>query len=151
MIDPDNAGLQGALSSIRNGAEFGIRVNVAVLPRNTGDPDELRCARRLEVITTAIEKAFSPGEFLARFYVRESEKGNAYNCRLAINTYRAMLVPDRIQFTSMCADLGVEVMPELDAVKAMGNLMDSGATILEAAAFIKRKFKVAITVESVNE
>jgi DNA primase len=147
MIDPDSAGLQGALASIKNGSGCGLRVRVGVLPRNLGDPDELRSARRFDVIKSSVEKSYSPGEFVARYFIKEAEAGDAFTCRLAMKTYRSMLNQDQIQFRTICSELGHMVRPETDAIKALSSLLDSGMEMDEATAFIKRKFKFIVSVE----
>jgi DNA primase len=147
MIDPDNAGLQGALSSIRNGSKVGLRVYIAVLPRNAGDADELREHGRLDVIRDSIEKAYSPGEFVARYYIKEIEADNNYNCRLAMSAYRSMVTQDKVRFQGICTELGYSILPEADAIKALSSLLDGGMDLANAFNMIKKTHKYVISME----
>lgn len=146
MIDPDTAGYQGALLSIKNGAKTGIQVAVAVLAKGMGDVDELRAAGRSDLISAAISKAIPPGEFVARIYMKASQTGEKHTASQARSVSRCLVLEDRIQFQTICSECGVELTEEVEALRTAATLIESGMDTKKALGIVSRDYELTISI-----
>ena len=149
MVDGDQAGWNGALTSIRNCEALNIVVSVIPLGAGMDDADALLRSGKIDVLQTLVVKRMNAGRYMAlmlrQLYNVASPDLQAINRIYA--TSESLTQTSRIVFDKYAVLLGVRPDLRLEAGRLFSNLLSAGLTMDEAISNVRRRTGHVITIE----
>lgn len=149
MVDGDQAGWNGALTSIRNCEALNIVVAVIPLGAGMDDADALLRSGKIDVLKGLVAKRMNAGRYMAlmlrQLYNVMSPDLQAVNRIYA--TADSLTQTSRIMFDKYAELLGVRPDLRLEAGRLFSNLISAGLTTDEAISNVRRRTGHVITIE----
>lgn len=141
FIDGDNAGYEGALSSIRACETVGITLSIIALGAGLDDPDSMRRSGKGDELRSMIANRMNSGEFLARFCVaRLSESPPDLRGVARIRSIaRCLTPPSARRWEDMSKSLGIHVEPKEEAVRLLAGYIEAGLSIEDGLYQVQRR------------
>jgi hypothetical protein len=149
IIDGDDAGYEGAVTSIRSLEALGIVTSVVALGMGMDDPDAMRKAGREAEMRALIENRINSGEYLARLCGAYASRDNPYLKGIRrIQAISQSLTPiSQAKWADFSRSLGLPTYSEASAVRLLASMIDSGLEFSEAALRVRDRTGLMFTVE----
>ncbi len=149
MVDGDQAGWNGAITSIRNCESLGIVVSIIPLGAGMDDADALLRSGQAELLHTLVSKRMNAGQYLAlmlrSLYNVSSPDLQAVN---RIHSTADCLTPtSRIVFDKYASLLGARIDLRLEAGRIFGELLRAGLSLDEAISNVRRRTGHVISID----
>ena len=149
MVDGDQAGWNGALSSIRCCEPLNIVVNIIPLGAGMDDADALVRSGKVDVLHKLIEKRMNAGQYLA--LMLRSLYNVASPHLQAINkihsTAESLTATSKVMFDKHASLLGVRPDLRLEAGRLFSQLLRAGLSLDEAVANVRRRTGHIISIQ----
>ncbi|OWG38545.1 hypothetical protein CAQ69_10405 [Stutzerimonas stutzeri] len=149
MVDGDQAGWNGAITSIRNCESLGIVLSIIPLGAGMDDADALLSSGQSGKLHTLVAKRMNAGQYLAlmlrSLYNVAAPDVQAVN---RIHSVAECLTPtSRIMFDKHATLLGVRVDLRLEAGRLFGQLLRAGMGLDEAISNVRRRTGHVISID----
>lgn len=149
MVDGDQAGWNGAITSIRNCEALGIVVSIIPLGAGMDDADALLRSGQADLLRTLVSKRMNAGQYLAlmlrSLYNVAAPDLQAVN---RIHSTAECLTPtSKIVFDKYASLLGARIDLRLEAGRIFGELLRAGLTLDEAISNVRRRTGHVISIE----
>jgi len=161
FADADNAGLEGAIKSIRNCEPLGITVYVVFVAPQYEDADKMRQRGQQDKMKEFIDSAVIAGEFLAYRVLdtlQATESGKLSNEQYAHIYQDAILLRSTMTGASALAFDGVFIRygitafnPEAEAMKLQATLLQANLDPTLVSRVVRDRFGIELDVVSMNE
>lgn len=154
MVDGDQAGWDGAVSSIREAEAVGITLSIIALGKGMDDADFLRTNGRESELTRLVESRLNAGEYLACLCAAAMDQPLPDLRAVAKLRHAAKgLGPiSARKWEDHSRSLGIHSDGEADAFGMLGHLLSGGLSVTEGIALVKKKlgYQIAITKDTIN-
>lgn len=154
MVDGDQAGWDGAVSSIREAEAVGITLSIIALGKGMDDADFLRTHGRESELTQLVESRQNAGEYLACLCAAAMDRPQPDLRAVAKLRHVAKgLGPiSARKWEDHSRSLGIHCDGEADAFGMLGHLLSAGLSVTEGIALVKKRlgYQIAITKETIN-
>lgn len=149
MVDGDQAGWTGAITSIRNCESLGIVTSIIPLGAGMDDADALLRAGKRDELTALVEGRMNAGLYLAKM-LRSYLSDTAPNLQAIHKLYSTadrLTNVSRLVFEQHASLLGPRVDLRLEASRILGSLLACDVPLDEAIAVVTRKtgFTISFT------
>lgn len=153
MVDGDNAGWNGAITTIRNCEALGIVTSIIPLGSGMDDADAMYRAGKADQLHKMVHERMNAGMYLA-LMLKGAYAQNELDLQLISRVFRAvsaLTTTSRNVFHHHTAILGLSVDLREEASRQFASLILSGCTFGEAAMLVKRKTGYTISINKTEE
>lgn len=152
IIDGDDAGYDGAITSIRNLESVGIVTYVVALGQGMDDPDEMRQQGRDVELKQLIQGRMNSGEYLARLYGAYALRDHPYmrGMRRILSATSSLSPISMHKWTDFSRSIGIPMYTQATAVTLLQNLLAVGLEFTEASNRVKDRTGYRLTMEEAN-